>query len=273
MPIAWQTMHATVDRRVIFRDPALRADAAWRVRRIGRKYGLLVFHLGTDHIHTVVTCTRAELPKYAQALECSLTKGCSLDPGFARYHCKPISDQGHLERMYDYVLGQEQHHGTSLDLTHIGSNGPDLLGWRLCGARERELLSRFAPRIRRARLERVLLRGRRLLGLDAIGPAPHGLHGPALEALLERAAASTLGRASLDGQSRLVQKVRRALLEVLRPAELSRTIDLAAVFGGPRRLARLAKREVDPIAAAAVRRSIEFHVAMAGPGPDEREPR
>jgi hypothetical protein len=267
MPIAWQTMHATVDRRVIFKNPAVRADAAWRVRRIGRKYGLLVFHLGTDHIHTVVTCTRAEVPKYAHALECSLTKGCGLAPGFARYHPRAIADQGHLERIYDYVLGQERHHRTELDLEHIGSNGPDLLGWRLCGAPERRRLRSFAPRIRTIQIERLLLRGRRRLSIEQMGAAPHGLHGAELERLLSRAAASALGRSSLRGQTVAVLKARRALLEILRTADLQDAIELTRLFGGQRRLARLASREVDPEVAGAVRRMIEFHVAIAGPRP------
>ena len=269
MAIAWQTMHATVDRRVIFKDPAARADAAWRVRRIGRKYGLLVFHLGTDHIHTVVTCSRVEVSKYAHALECSLTKGCGLDPGFARYHPKAISDQGHLERMYEYVLGQERHHRTELDPEHLGSNGPDLLGWRLCGAPERRLLRSFAPRIRKNQIERVLLRGRKWLSIETMGAAPHGLHGRKLERLLSRAAASTLGLSSLQGQTLPVLKVRRALLEILRTGDLQDTIELPRLFGNQRRLVRLAAREVEPEVAGAVRRMIEFHVAMAGPGPGQ----
>ena len=265
MTIAWHTMHTLVDRRVILKTREARADAAWRVRRVGRRFGLLVFHLGTDHIHTVVTCPKSDLPAFAQAVECSLTRGCNLDVGFARYHAKPVSDQGHLERLFGYVLRQEAHHGTSLDLVHMGSNGPDLAGLRLAGAHERRLMAQTAPRVRPDELQRILLRGRPLVELDQLGAAPHGLEGERLEALLLQSGASALGRADLDGQSRPVLRVRRSLFEIVANSPLGKTVDLARMFGDPRRRRRLVARPVDPTISASVRKLIEFHCAMAGP--------
>ena len=265
MTIAWHTMHATRDRRVIFKTPTVRADAAWRVRRIGRKYGLLVFHLGTDHIHTVVTCSAQELPGFAQALEVSLTRGCGLDPGFGRYHAKPINDQGHLETTYSYVLRQELHHGTALDPGHIGSNGPDLVGWRLAGQSERELHRRFAPRLRESDLRRILLAGRPRVPLEVLGGAPHGLHGVALETVVKRGAAQALGLVRFGGQSGAMMRVRRALLEILEPLSLAETIDLSRLFGGARRIARLRQRRLIPTVAASVRDMLMFQLALIGP--------
>lgn len=267
MAIGWQTMHSLVDRRVILSTPARRADAYHRIRRIGSRFGLLVFNLGTDHMHSLVTCEEEDLPRYAQALEASLALRFRLRPGFSRYHRKQISDQGHLETSIRYVLGQEQHHGTAMDVRHLGSNGPDLIGKRLTGARERALLKQLAPRVRESDIERILLRGRPRIGLDALGPTPHGLYGRDLEALLREAAGAAIGQPDLRRNCWGTPAARRALLAVIESTDLAATIRpeaaLGLTTGGVRKLRRV---PVDRRVAGIVRWQVEFCLAFKADG-------
>jgi len=263
MALAFHLMHRLIDGRVILGTPALRIDAYRRVVRIGRRFGLLFFHLGTDHIHAVVACAAAEVPRFAQAIESSITLGTRREVGFGRYHAKAVTDQGHLRTLVRYVLTQEQKHGTALDPRHLGSNGPDLVGGRIGGEVERHLFARYLPKMTPDRVQGLLFGEAVQVRLEDMGPAPAGLVGVELEELLRSAAAAALGRSTL-GHRGLEKSARRALLEIVGQMELGQTVVPGRLLSSSRHaLRRLRMSEIDVDVGRAVRWQIEFFVALA----------
>ncbi len=263
MALAFHFMHRLVDGRVILGTPALRTDAYRRVVRIGRRFGLLFFHLGTDHIHAVVACKAADVPRFAQAVECAITLGTRREVGFGRYHVKPVTDQGHLRTLVAYVLTQEQKHGTSLDPRHYGSNGPDLVGGRIGGEPERDLFARYLPKVSHDRVQELLFGRATRVRLEDMGPAPAGLVGVELEELLRGAAAAALGCSTLGRRGR-ANSARRVLLEIVGKMELGQTVEPRRLLKSSRHtLRRLRMCEVDVGVGRAVRWQIEFFVALA----------
>ena len=263
MALAFHFMHRLVDGRVILGTPALRADAYRRVRRIGTRYGLLFFHLGTDHIHAVVACEESDVPRFAQAIECSITRGTRREVGFGRYHAKVVADQGHLQTLVRYVLTQEQRHGTAMDPRHHGSNGPDLIGGRIGGEVQRELFARYLPKVTAEYVQALLFAGTPRVPLEELGPAPGGLVGAALEELLRLAAAAAIGCARLGRRGR-ARSARRVLLEIVEKMELGETVVPGRLLGSSRHaLRRLRLCEIDLDVGRAVRWQIEFFAALA----------
>ncbi len=259
-PIAFHIMFALLDRRVIFRTPAERAEGVRRLIRIGSKFGLLLFHLGSDHVHVVVCCSPAELPRFAHAIECSWTHLLGDGPGFAHYHAKAVTDQGHLERLVRYVFLQDEHHEQALDPFHLGSNAPELCGGRLdpsgLGARFARLLPRMGPR----NIEKMLL-GEPLRPPAMLGPAPAGLTGEALERQLRSAAAAAVGEVDLRRRAAHVAEARAALLRVCEQTDLGRTVDLARLLRcRPKHLPHLRRREVSVEVTRAVRWQVSFRL-------------
>ena len=245
MALAWHFVLRLIDGRVVLPTPTDRADAYRRMLRIGGRFGLLVFHLGVDHIHAVLACSETDVPRFAHAIECSITLGTRREVGFGHYYVKPVSDQGHLRSLVGYVLRQERKHGTALDPRHVGSNGPDLAGGRITGARQRFLLGRMVPRLRPDTIEQLLLDGRPKRRLETLGPAPAGLTGEALERLLREAAISAIGQASWTGRTRGGPDARRALLEVVERSELGATVSVPRLLGcSPQSLARAESQRV-----------------------------
>lgn len=264
MTLAFHFVLRLVDGRVILGKPRDRADAYRRMLRIGGRYGLLFFHLGVDHIHAVLACPREAVPRFAQAIESSIKQGTGREVGFGRYYVKPVADQGHLRALLAYVLQQEKKHGTALDPRHIGSNGPDLAGGRVTGARQRDLLALMLPRFRADVVERILLDGATRAPLEGLGPAPAGLTGEPLEELLRDAALSAIGETTWTGRRSAGAAARRALLEIVEKSELGTTVSRARLLEcQPQSLARIRARPIDVEVGACVRWQIEFFVALA----------
>jgi hypothetical protein len=258
MPIAFHTMHSLADRRVIFKTRTERVEAYHRALRIGARFDLGWFHLGTDHVHAVVFCPENAVARWAQSVEASWTLGVGLPIGFGRYHCKPVHDQGHLETLLGYVLRQDRRHERRFDPLHSGSNGPDLCGGRLTGAGPRTLVEQYLPRFGPRRIEELLL-GRPSRPLHEFGPAPTGLVGPALERVLRSAAASAVGRADLRSTRGNVWAARRALLHLVRKHQLGQTVDERRMLGcSSRGLHRLSASPPEP----AVRRAVDWQVSF-----------
>jgi len=259
-PIAFHVMHSLIDRRVIFPTPEARADAYRRAHRLGAEFGLGWFHLGTDHVHVVLFCTPERVHRWANSIESSWKQGCGLPVGFARYHAKPVVDQGHLRTLIRYVFAQEQHHGSTLDLDHLGSTAPDLCGGRLLGALAARTTRLHLPRLRPERIESILLSGGRLRSIKEFGPAPAGLVEEPLERVLRDAAAAALGRATLPRSGNLGAQARRALLE-LAAGPLGTTIEPTRLLGvGRSSLFRLRSLPMDPTIFAAVRWQVAFRL-------------
>lgn len=260
MPIAFHTMHTLRDRRVIFTTPEARALAYRAAVRIGARFGLGWFHLGVDHIHAVLFCSREDVGRWAQAIESSWTQLIPLEVGFAPYHCKPVTDQGHLTTLLRYVLQQEQRHHTHLDPLHIGSNGPDLAGGRVPPSPQAELVRRYLPRVRARDIDRMLLGSDRLplssVASELATLAPAGIH-----ALLRGAAGRAVGRHDLPGICRTPtdSAIVRALADLCARPDLASLIDASAVLGrSSRSIRRLRSQPAPPAATAALEWQITF---------------
>ncbi len=259
-PIAFHVMFALLDRRVIFRTPAERLEGARRLIGIGSKFGLLFFHLGSDHVHVVVCCSPAEVPRFAHAIECSWTHLLGDGPGFAHYHAKPVTDQGHLVTLVRYVFQQDEHHEQALDPFHLGSNAPELCGGRLDRGGLRARFARVLPSMGPHRIERLLL-GEPLRSPAKLGAAPAGLSGEALERHLRAAAAAAVGAADLTGTARPVADARAALLRLCTETALGRTVELPRLLRcRAKYLPPLGRRVVPPEVARAVGWQVAFRL-------------
>lgn len=259
-PIAFHIMFALAGRRVIFRTPAERALAYRRLLRIGRNFGLLFFHLGSDHIHVVAACSPSELPRFAHAIECSWKFVVGDGPGFAHYHAKPVNDQGHLETLVRYIFQQDEHHSQQLDPFHVGSNAPDLCGGRLGSEPVSDRFRRYLPSIGRPAIERILVGGR-VRSVDSFGAAPVGRAERDLERLLRGAAASAVGQADLSGKARPLARARVALLRICDQTPLGRTVvEHRLLDCHPKHVAALRRREASPAVERAVRWQIAFRL-------------
>lgn len=268
MALGWHFVLRLVDGRVILGTPADRSDGYRRMLRIGERFGLLFFHLGVDHVHAVLACDAEQVPRFAQAVEASITLGTRREVGFGHYYVKPVSDQGHLRSLVRYVLGQERKHGTTLDPRHVGSNGPDLAGGRITGEPQRQLMARMLPRVGPETIEAILLDGLERRPLETLGAAPAGLTGEALERLLRDAALAAIGQPSWRGPRPGTGAARRALLEIVDKTELGLTVSPARLLQcRPTSLARLRARPVDLAVGACVRWQVEFYLALAARGP------
>jgi len=260
-PIAFHVMHSLRDRRVIFKTPAEYADAYRRALRIGRRFQLGWFRIGADHIHAVLFCSREEVARWANSIESSWTQAAGLGTGFATYHVKPVTDQGHLRALIRYIFNQEAHHGAHPDPDHLGSTGPDLCGGRLVGVDAANITRLHLPRLRRHDIESVLLGGGAMRTLADLGPAPAGLTGESLEGVLRSAMAAAVGRAALRTGTPNSRPLLRALLEVVERSPLSLTVELSRLLGrSPSTLRRLRARPVDPRTLAAVLWQVRFRL-------------
>ncbi len=257
-PIAFHIMFALLDRRVIFKTPAERAAAYRRLARIGAQFGVLLFHLGSDHIHVVATCTPAELPRFAHAIECSWKQLIGGGVGFAHYHVKPVTDQGHLEALVRYVLRQDVRHAHQLDPFHLGTNAPDLCGGRVGAPHFLSTFRQFLPSIGRRDIERIVLDDV-VRSVQGFGAAPGGRTGVDLERVLRAAAAASVGRAELTGSSHLVSRARGAVVRLCRSSALGETVDPARLVGCHRNyIPTLLERE----GRADVDRAVRWQVAF-----------
>jgi len=257
-PIAFHVMHALQGRPVIFTDLSQRADGYQRALRIGRRFGLLVFALGSDHAHSVVLCAPNQVGRWAHDVECAWQLGSGLAQPFGRYHAKPVLDQGHLRSLVRYVLRQDEHHAQLVDPFHVGTNGPDLCRGRLSGGGTREVLARALPRLAPSQIEGWMLDGPRR-GLAELGVAPAGHVAGELEARLVAAAASGIGRRGLERRDALSGKARRALLQIVESSPLGATVVPERMLGcGKDRVWRIRAQPVDPAVERVVRWQVEF---------------
>lgn len=115
----------------LWTDPASARKLARRVLKFGADYRLTLFSAPSDHIHTVVHCSRRRAGLWARALEGALTRALDFNPGFRPAHIQPVVTHAHRRRMVDYVFDQHRKHGVLGDPLLECSNLLDALSIRL----------------------------------------------------------------------------------------------------------------------------------------------
>ena len=259
-------MLSRVGRLVVPADLAFRREAVVRIQRVHLGQAVVVAIIVGNHLHLAAFLNDTGAAILAQAVESSLTQIGGLSPGFARYHLKVIQDQGHLETLIIYILDQPRRHGDLLDLDHLGSMGPELVGGRLLPTRGglivppcRKLLRERMPKLREQRIVKVLLRGGEFIELAKLGSAPAGLAGAELASVLLLAAASAIGRVTLEPRRMGVASARAALVQLLDEAPFGRSLSLREDLGFSRHeIAAARRRAVEPEIVSAVTWQVRF---------------
>jgi hypothetical protein len=244
------------DGRVIASSVEQRRIVARSVIERTRGEPLLDFGMPDTHLHALIGPGGSVAPdELARRIQISLTRALALEVGFDRAAVKPIANQWHLARCFDYVLRQQQRHGVDVDPLHEASSLPDLLGLRPLGRPTAATVMRLLPRVTRAQLLGYL-------GVERLEPAPadDGLLCD-LEALRD-AAAAAIAVPRLEGSSREVRSAERALIALLAPWQ--RQSAVAALLrvdrSTVRRLQRLA---VDDALLTAIRLQLALRRAKA----------
>ncbi len=147
------------DDRVIAPTVAMQRMVARTVFRLARTLGLLAFRCVDTHLHISALTPRKKAGRLAQAVESTLVQRLSLGVTFSRARFKDIADQHHLEKLFNYILDQERHHGVNLDPFHEASALPDLLGLRTVGTYVIKNVRSFLPRVGKEQLRRYLGEG------------------------------------------------------------------------------------------------------------------
>lgn len=255
MALGVHIVMALEDRRVI--APTCRAQRllARTVLTSSADRGLLAFRAADTHLHLCAVCCRLDAGPWARVLSRSLRCRLDLPVRFAPPHFEPIVDQRHLYNTHDYVLRQEERHGTRLDLAAEASNLPDLLGLRLLGQYTAANVARLLPRLRPEGLAaRLGVRMEQLL----VGP----IAADALAQLAD-AAAAAVAIPALEGKTPDAVSARRAAVQVA--GDLLSPRRLAVILGvSPRAVRRLAARPLDDALVTAVERQLRLRAALAG---------
>jgi len=214
----------------------------------------MVFRVVDNHLHALVACSEEMAKEFARRVEISIQLSQSPGVAFIPAWSKPISSQRQLRATFDYILGQDKHHGFDGDPLHDGGNLPDLLGLRVGrGAHTVRAVRELLPRVRRADLLR------HLPGAEVLeAAAPLGYeHLP----YLAEAAAAAFGLADLRGYSSRAYAARSAA------AAIGATIAPATAVAGvlrtsPRTVRRAAKRIIDDRVRAAVEGQLRLRAHM-----------
>lgn len=246
-PLAHQIILRLRDDRVLAPTIAARRALAGAVARAGQPFPLLVFRAADTHLHLVALCPAPEATELGRRVAIALVRALALPIGFNPVQVRPVTDQAHLRRLFFYVLGQEQHHGTDLDPFHDASNLPDLLGMRLLARHTLGTVRAALPRLRRADLLKPL----------RIAALPEE---PASWELLAEAAAAAGGLPALSGRTAEVVAARRAAVHAAREAMTA--ADAARLLGvSERAITRLRAEETDKDLVLAVRRQLAVRAA------------
>ena len=150
-PIGWHlTLRLDRDHdRVIATTIAEVRVAARLFLRLGRRADLLAFGIADTHMHALLACDRARAGRFVHDLEVALRYHLRLRVPFAPARFTPVEQQRHLHNALGYVLRQDDHHGLGRDPFREGTNLPDLLGARACGAWTADGLHALLPRVGR----------------------------------------------------------------------------------------------------------------------------
>ena len=201
-----------VDDRVLVTEPEHPRLIARVLLARGTTRDLVSFGVADNHLHAVLTCSRAVAGVFARAVETSLRHLLALRVPFAPARFRPIVDQQHLGNATSYSVRQQERHGVRLDPLREGTSLPDVLGLRVL---DPSLATRFAARL--PRVERADLLA--LLGV-------HLVRGPVDLEPLADAAAAALALPDLHGQDPERMAAKRAAVHVglaadLRPSQIA----------------------------------------------------
>ena len=144
--IGQHMMFRAKDDRVILKTSTHRRQFSRVLLAHGEEFGLFAFSHADTHGHAGISCSRAAAGKFARRVLSALTQTIPVDGGFAPARFKDIDDQRHLDRLFDYILNQQNHHGAFVDAYHDASNLPDLLGLRVTGAYTAQTVRALLPR-------------------------------------------------------------------------------------------------------------------------------
>ena len=100
------------------------------ILRFARKYGVVLFAVANDHIHSVVVGDRAHAGRWARAMEGAITRALAQVPGFQPALILKVASAAHAAALVPYVLGQPDHHDILDDPLGECTNLLDLLGVR-----------------------------------------------------------------------------------------------------------------------------------------------
>jgi len=197
---------------------------------LGQPYDLMSFGLADTHLHMGNAGDR-DGTELARRVEISLTLKLKRGVGFRKVKVTEVHDQWHLERVFGYVLEQDEHHEVHADPLREATNIPDLLGMRVTGRYTIGNVRKTLPRVSRARLLR-------LLGVDELVPADGPLEH------IEPAAAAALCLPDLAGRSELALTGKRAVIKIV--GDRLNTTQLGDLLGLHRTtINRLRRRPVD----------------------------
>ncbi len=227
------------DSRVIAPSAREQRVVAQVVLEKARDFSLLSFSVADTHLHLENTCGAREAAELARRIELSLGRRLSIAVGFSPAYLEPIRDQKHLQNLFTYILKQDQRHGLDLDPYREASNLPDLLGMRLLGGYTTTLVRQLLPRINRKKLLEYL-------HVPALQPGEEPLE------LVVPAAEATMARVGLDGRTRELVDVRRAVVQVV--GSRMAPSELAQMMGVDRRtITRLRAQPADARLVKAIR--------------------
>lgn len=154
--LAQHIMVRLADNRVIAPTVALCRTLARTVLKISRGSRLLAFRSADNHLHAATLLDRHQAGELARRIEIGLHYNLHLPVKFEKVRIKPVENQGHLSRLFEYILDQDKHHGTERDPFHEASSLPDLLGLRVLGSDVLANVRAYLPRVNRAQLLELL---------------------------------------------------------------------------------------------------------------------
>jgi len=154
--LAQHIMIRLADNRVIAPTVALCRNLARIVLKISKGRRLLAFRSADNHLHAATLLDRPQAGELARRIEIGLHYNLHLPVEFEKARIKPVQSQGHLSRLFEYILDQDKHHGTERDPFHEASSLQDLLGLRVLGSDVLVNVRAYLPRVNRAQLLELL---------------------------------------------------------------------------------------------------------------------
>ena len=201
---------------VIADSPEARRRLVRSVLERGEEFNLLAFGLADNHLHIEVMCDRARAGEFARRLEISLGRVLGVEGGFETCWIEAVAGGYHLQRLFFYILRQDNRHQLTSDPFREGSSLPDLFGLRPMGIYTAANVRRWLPRVQRREL------------LDALGvPSLEPHNGPLI--WLREAGLAAGALPQLTGKSDNAMTLRRALVAIDPEAPTHKLADLLQV--------------------------------------------
>jgi len=200
-PIGFHVMMRLRDSRPIASSLAAVRTVSRVVLAQGEERQLLAHGLADDHLHAVLTASRAMAGDFAQYVEIALGRLLELGSRFQVAHIVPLQNQDHALKTFHYVQRQDARHGLDRDPLREGTSLPDMLKIRLIGS---SIAERVRERLPRVRTEHLLQHF----------PAGVFVERPIDPSTLAEAAAAVFALPNLRGRGEELARARRAAVHV-----------------------------------------------------------